>query len=144
MRPVYQECAEDRGPGVTERSMTSIHSVLSDTGKRSPLALFARDTCMWLRSTDRRQIANNLHQSVSPIVDQLYEAVDEMLSKKMEDEAGLAARADLKQFVSTLLADLEQIGKDLQVVKAKYEPPQLLVKLQMRRIDVASGVLLQV
>jgi hypothetical protein len=82
--------------------------------------------------------------SLSPIVDQLYEAVDEMLSKKMEDEAGLAARADLKQFVSTLLADLEQIGKDLQVVKAKYEPPQLLVKLQMRRIDVASGVLLQV
>lgn len=67
-----------------------------------------------------------------------------MLSKKMEDEARLAARADLQQFVSTLLADLEQIGKDLQVVKAKYEPPQLLVKLQMRRIDVASGVLLQV
>jgi len=62
-----------------------------------------------------------LEKSVSRILDQVYENMDGLLSEKVEDEAELAARADLKEFLPTLQTAREQADKDLKAVMARYK-----------------------
>jgi hypothetical protein len=120
MRPVYQKCAEDKGVGVTKRSIGRIHDVLSDTGPGSPLARLSYGTSKRLASNDKKHIGETLEKSVSCILDQVHETVNGALSEKVEDEAELVARADLQQFLPALLATREQVDKYLQAVTARY------------------------
>jgi hypothetical protein len=62
-----------------------------------------------------------LEKSVSRILDQVYENMDGLLSEKVEDEAELAARADLKEVLPTLQTAREQADKDLKAVMARYK-----------------------
>lgn len=122
MRLVYQACAEDSGTGVTKRSISRISDVLSDTGPKSPFASLSRGTCKWVGSADNKHIADKLQKSVSCILGQVYGTMDELLSEKVEDEAELAARADLHELLPNLLVRWENIDKDLKAVMAKYRP----------------------
>jgi hypothetical protein len=130
MRPVYKVCAEDKGTGVTKRSIGRTGDVLSDEGPTSPFACLVRGTSKRLRSDDETLIGATLKKFVSDILDQVYETVNGALIEKIEDEAELAARADLQQFLPTLLAARDQVDQDLQAVMTRYglqtQPEQLV------------------
>lgn len=121
MRPVYQACKEDKGTGVTKRSISRIGDVLSNKSSSSPFASLSRGTSRWFESADKRHIRDNLEKSVSCVLDQVYETMDGLLGEKVKDEAELAARADLKQFLPSVKAAWEQIDKDLKAIMARYE-----------------------
>ena len=86
MRVVYKACVENKGPGITKRSLVRIHDVLLDTGARSPFATLVRVTAKWLTTIDEIHIKNKLQESVARILDQVHETMDGLLSEKVEDE----------------------------------------------------------
>lgn len=120
MRPVYNACMLDKGTGITRRSIGRIRESLSNTGDRSPFAGFTRVLTRWLNAMDKYHVEEVMQPAVAGILTQLYEAMEELLSDKVEDEVEVAARADLQQLVPALLVEWEQTNKDLQAVKAKY------------------------
>lgn len=119
MRLVYRTCAEDKGRGVTNRSIDRIDAVLSDVGHCSAFASLARETSDRLVSTDRIPVQKNL-QSVSRILRRMYVTMDELLEERVEGDAEVAARAHVQQLLPRLLTDWEQINADLQAVMARY------------------------
>lgn len=121
MRPVYQACKEDKGTGVTQRSIDRIGGVLSNTSSSSPFASLQRGTSRSFGSADKKHVRDNLSKSISCILDQVYESMDGLLSEEVVDEAELAARADLKQFLPSVKAAWVQADKDLKAIVAKYE-----------------------
>lgn len=120
MRVVYKACVENKGPGITKRSLVRIHDVLLDTGARSPFATLVRVTAKWLTTIDEIHIKNKLQESVARILDQVHETMDGLLSEKVEDEEEIAAKAHLQQLLPTLLSEWEQVDRDLQALMMKY------------------------
>jgi sigma54-dependent transcription regulator len=136
MRVVYKACVENKGPGITKRSLARIHKVLSDTCTKSPLASLVHDTAKVLESTDKRRMGDKVQKSVSRILDQLYTTMDDLLSVKKEDKAEVAAKSQLKRLLPTLLVDWEQADKGLQAAMAKY---RLQPKFGRSRATVKIG-----
>jgi hypothetical protein len=120
MRVVYKACVENKGPGITKRCLARIHDVLEDTGTHSPFAALVRVTAKWLISMDKRHIGGKMKESVSRILDQVHENMNELLSEKVENEEEIAARAHLQQIITISLSKWGQVVKDLQAVKAKH------------------------
>jgi len=69
MRVVYKACVEDKGPGITKRSLVRIRDVLSKTDAHSPFATLVRVTAKWLVGMDERHIGDKLQKSVLRILD---------------------------------------------------------------------------
>jgi hypothetical protein len=105
---------------VTKRSIDRIRDVLSDTGPKSPYASLSRGASRWLNTTDIKHIGDTVGESVSLMLDRVYESMDELLSEKVENEAEVAARLHLQQVLPTIVAIRDQIDIDLQAVMAKY------------------------
>lgn len=120
MRVVYEACVENKGSGITKRSLARIHKVLSDTCTKSPLASLVHATAKVLESTDKRRMGDKVQKSISRILDQLYKTMDDLLSVEKEDKAEVAAKSQLKRLLSTLLVDWEQADKGLQAAMVKY------------------------
>jgi hypothetical protein len=120
MRPVYEACREDKGTGVTKRSIDRIREVLSDTGPKSPYASLSRGISRWLNSSDRKHIGDIVGESVVLILDQVYESMDNLLNEKVENEAEVAARLYLQRFLPIHMTHRDQGDKDLQAVMARY------------------------
>ena len=120
MRVVYGECVENKGPGITKRSLARIRDVLSDTDIDSPFASLAQTTAKWFISMDKRNIGDKVQKSVSHILDKVHGNMDELLSERVEDESEIAARARVQELLPCLLDEWEQADKDLQALMAKY------------------------
>lgn len=120
MRVVYEECVENKGPGITKRSLVRIRDVLSDTGDHSPFTALVRSTSNRLISMDKRHIGDKVQKSVSGVLDQVYATMEELLSEKVEDEAEVATRAHIQQLLPALLTEWEQVEKDLLALMLKY------------------------
>lgn len=117
---MYEACVENKGSGITKRSLARIHKVLSDTCTKSPLASLVHATAKVLESTDKRRMGDKVQKSISRILDQLYKTMDDLLSVEKEDKAEVAAKSQLKRLLSTLLVDWEQADKGLQAAMVKY------------------------
>jgi hypothetical protein len=61
-----------------------------------------------------------MKESVSRILDQVHENMNELPSEKVENEEEIAARAHLQQIITISLSKWVQVVKDLQAVKAKH------------------------
>jgi hypothetical protein len=120
MRVVYEACVENKGPGITKRSLVRIRGILSDTGNDSPFASIVQHTAKWLDSTDKRRIGAKVQKPVSRILDQVYNTMDDLLKVKVEDKVEVEAKARLERLLPTLLIEWRRADKGLQAVMARY------------------------
>ena len=134
---MYETCVEDKGPGITKWSLSRIRDVLSDTGINSPFDSLVHDTAKLFISLDKMHIGDKVQKSVSLILDKVPASMDDSLSEnKAVDEAEIAAKAQLQEVLPTILAELEQVDKDMQAVMAKYglqpkfERSRVMVKIE--------------
>lgn len=124
MEAIYAACQNDRGNGVTKRSIDRIEAFLAEQGKNSAFTAVARHVTTKFLSTDKRHVTKRVQRLTEQLLNRLYESVDGVLDNKVVDEEEAEARNELEQVLPVLLFEWEEANQILQAVKARYERPQ--------------------
>lgn len=78
-KPVYEACVEDRGPGVTQRSMDNLIAHVSKCGTSSPFVVMERELTSALLKIEEIWTSGFLEQKVASILAQVYQCVEELV-----------------------------------------------------------------